>query len=54
MVCPFKRKTVKSYEYTYSGNISKEITTTTFEDCDEHNCPHYRGMRECGLGRGKE
>lgn len=52
MVCPFKKEIVKKYEYTYSGTISKEIITTTFGECEEYNCPHYRSVRECGLMRG--
>lgn len=54
MVCPFKKETVKNYEYTPSGKPSREVTTTTFGECEEYNCPQYGGLRECKLARGNK
>ena len=53
MKCPFKKETVKKYEYTPSGKPSREITTTTFGECELHCCPYYDSMCKCTLMRGK-
>lgn len=52
MVCPFKKNVTTITTHETDGTRT-EKKTVTFGNCEEFNCPHYRGLRECGLMRGK-
>ena len=51
MVCPFKKNITTETKHQVDGTRI-ETKTVSFGKCEEYNCPHYRSMRECGLGRG--
>ena len=51
MICPFKKNITIETKHRADGTRI-ENRTVSFGKCEEYECPHYLGIRECGLARG--